>query len=1184
MKILGVKFKNINSLTGEWEICFDRSPISDTCLFAIVGPNGSGKSSILDAITLGLYGETARLKNAETSILNRQKKDAFAEVTFSVMDDRYCSRWSVQNAGENSEPAEMSLFSLNGEKTLLASRSIPVRNRVAELTGLDFKRFCRSILLAQGEFSAFLNALENERAEILEKIIGPEILREMEESIRTRAERETERLDRLKEDAAGFQTPDRTRIDQIRQSMEQAREDIREIDRDLETLRDQEAWLERVAREPMAEQDAAEALRLAEIQHAEVQISLQQLEESRPAGLYQETLAQVEMINAKSSAIQDQVQDLESQIPAHEERIKELEERIGEICGELETARERLATRTGDFTEAAALDHDIAATGERFLETVSRLEAVGREQRNTKQLQSDLEEKAGGLDGRIQDLQQWFQAHAAEEGLEAEIPAMESFLTQFITIGQQKEISRNARADAIKAEGRAARLLRHAEASVQKARIKADRLKDRKADRDGRLLAVYEGETEAGLKAAIGHGKQKLTVCKALIRIGRKAAAFKNVPEELAENHLRIADLTQAISLEQSRLNALEGQIRQRDTIRRFDPYRDSLQSGKPCPLCGACAHPFLDEGGIDFTELDRIIAEREVKIRALQLEREPFQTKALAIQARAKTLEELQQEWVSACGVIGEEWAFGETTLPSESIRTVRKEIRSARSKKRSTWWYAWRAKRTDRALGRKLEKLTKQEKLLVLALDQHEPCQKALAQIDHDLNRLGENSESVRSALSERLQHWHESLPDPGGEKLPVDRLRERSELYCLKRRERTAASDELQRLQTQLKTGSEALQRLEAEAQHLSAESQTIQSRLNALKADRQDRYGALDLAGERRTLESRIESLDAEEQSLTMEVEPLRHGLVTERGSLQRLADQARQALTEAEITERDLLEKSSAAGFYALNDIRDGLAILQGEQELKNRLVDAERALTAARKALAALRPRHVTQDSLETVRWKISDAVKRQKMLEREIDGHERTLEQHRQAELAYRELLQAIAVQEKAYAEAMDAHCSIEGRGDNESGGKLQRHLLKQLMAETNRHLIELSSSRYTLKPSRDNGLGLYIEDALHARELRSVKTLSGGESFLVSLCLALGLSEMAGKHRKIESLFLDEGFGVLDDEMLYKVMSALKGLRANGKTVGVVSHVKRLADEIPTQIRLEKGPGGSSLITVVA
>jgi exonuclease SbcC len=78
--------------------------------------------------------------------------------------------------------------------------------------------------------------------------------------------------------------------------------------------------------------------------------------------------------------------------------------------------------------------------------------------------------------------------------------------------------------------------------------------------------------------------------------------------------------------------------------------------------------------------------------------------------------------------------------------------------------------------------------------------------------------------------------------------------------------------------------------------------------------------------------------------------------------------------------------------------------------------------------------------------------------------------------------------------------------------------------------------------------------------------------------------LSDMASRERQIESLFLDEGFGSLDDEMLYRVVAALKGLRANGKMVGVISHVKRLADEIRTQIRVEKQPGGVSLITVVA
>ncbi|NLI80712.1 MAG: hypothetical protein GX443_03355 [Deltaproteobacteria bacterium] len=87
-----------------------------------------------------------------------------------------------------------------------------------------------------------------------------------------------------------------------------------------------------------------------------------------------------------------------------------------------------------------------------------------------------------------------------------------------------------------------------------------------------------------------------------------------------------------------------------------------------------------------------------------------------------------------------------------------------------------------------------------------------------------------------------------------------------------------------------------------------------------------------------------------------------------------------------------------------------------------------------------------------------------------------------------------------------------------------------------------------------------------------------------MVSLCMALGLSEMAGKNRRIESLFLDEGFVALDDEMLYQVITTLKSLRANGKPVGVISHVKRLADEIPSQIRVEEQRNGVSQIPIFA
>ena len=158
----------------------------------------------------------------------------------------------------------------------------------------------------------------------------------------------------------------------------------------------------------------------------------------------------------------------------------------------------------------------------------------------------------------------------------------------------------------------------------------------------------------------------------------------------------------------------------------------------------------------------------------------------------------------------------------------------------------------------------------------------------------------------------------------------------------------------LQTQRQAFSEVLQRLEEETQHLSAESENIQTRLNALKADREARYGDLDPVRERQTLESGVEGLNAEEQSLSTEVDALRQGLAADREVLLRLADQTLQARTEADAAERDILERSGAAGFGSLNEIRDGLSILQGEQEVMNRLAEAERTLTAAREALEAL--------------------------------------------------------------------------------------------------------------------------------------------------------------------------------------------------------------------------------------
>ena len=103
MKILNVYFKNINSLEGESRINFEQSPFSDTGVFAITGPNGSGKSSILDVITLGLYGETFRFDRPASHVMTKHTAECFAEIEFSLGGEKYQSSWHVQRAGGDPE-------------------------------------------------------------------------------------------------------------------------------------------------------------------------------------------------------------------------------------------------------------------------------------------------------------------------------------------------------------------------------------------------------------------------------------------------------------------------------------------------------------------------------------------------------------------------------------------------------------------------------------------------------------------------------------------------------------------------------------------------------------------------------------------------------------------------------------------------------------------------------------------------------------------------------------------------------------------------------------------------------------------------------------------------------------------------------------------------------------------------
>ena len=199
MRLLAVRLQNLNSLSGEHVVRFDEVPLSAAGVFLITGPTGAGKSTLLDAMTLALYGRAARYGNEKADeMMSRHTMECFAEVDFETGGCRLRATWRLgRTKTGNLKPVHRTLAdATTGE--ILADKGREMDPMIESLTGLDAQRFLRSVLLAQGQFAAFLKAKPNERAELLEKITGTEIYTELSKLAFETYKAKDEQVQRLK--------------------------------------------------------------------------------------------------------------------------------------------------------------------------------------------------------------------------------------------------------------------------------------------------------------------------------------------------------------------------------------------------------------------------------------------------------------------------------------------------------------------------------------------------------------------------------------------------------------------------------------------------------------------------------------------------------------------------------------------------------------------------------------------------------------------------------------------------------------------------------------------------------------------------------------------------------------------------------------------------------------------------
>ncbi|MDD1622180.1 MAG: AAA family ATPase [Methylococcaceae bacterium] len=1143
MRILNIYYKNINSLEGEGRVHFDQGPIADSGVFAITGPNGSGKTSILDVITLGLYGETFRFDKPAQHVITKHADESLAQVEFALGDEKYRSSWQVKRA--DTALPEMTLMRLNGEEEILAETPGQVRSRLTELTGMDFHRFSKSIVIPQGDFAAFLNALDSERMDILEKISGTDLYADYRRQAETRHAALKEKVTLLEHEVGLVPLLSAEAIEAAEHDLQDFQDQSNGLKKERQALQDQLVGLQNI-----------EALQK---QHRQLDEQQRLLKEE--IHQHQQELRRIEANPQVSNTFREDLRLLDAKLAEAEQSRATL----SQYRSELSMLQQQLAT-TGDGETAAIPTGQTLEEQRREIDALKiKISEIKLELPRETELGQAIQHQLAGNKASLAEVEDWLKAHQADAVLLSDFPEvaqLRNLRTELAEMaGQQKtqgNWSKNTSAalkkskDALTAtEDRLEELKNQIEADQKALRELAqgkslEELNEVLLDQQSRVANIQELYSLADVNA-------KLSKKGLFSWFGRDKDL--DLPDE-AQLQAHVDALKLEMSSDENISATLQQAIANEALLKRLSEYRNKLVDDKPCFLCGSLKHPYVTKPPV-MTDSRKALADHRAKMQTLKSRLDnainqlnAAQKRSSQLTAKQKFLQQKRSEWsvlANRLNLMRADMVIDNLSLQKTLLQEETEELE-------------------------KIKHLVKE----------HTQLQRNIAKANAEIKDKQSALVNLRSSTEQLNATWAERSPEV--QELEKKFTQRQADLQAL-----TA------RLEKQLSLLNEKLPRKGKE--------NAIFDRLNSRRQDYQIReLRQKGLQGEIASLQEKLQICQATivryQQQLTDSLEALRgaeglglHLAVLEKQKLivameQQLANQE----MELDVMRRGLSDKIAEHGFSDLDELTNLLKLIDRQTEIR-RFVDEQSArLTTVAGELLKLQAQ--LQSESATIADTVSEADLRaaQRQINEQIDIAEQevhTLQNKLDKQQQYRDKYQTLetelAEQRRLLA---DSDADINQINDGQGGFRrmIQQLLIDKLLSQTNQILEKISGRYYLRSATSEHGLALEIEDTKQKNARRLPKTLSGGESFVVSLALALALAEMANNGKAIESLFLDEGFGNLDAEALYLAMGALEGLKIQGKTVGVISHVEGVKKRIKTQIELVKKPNGLSELRMVA
>ena len=1126
MKLITLKIKNIASIE-EAVIHFSEGLLAEAPRFLICGDMGTGKSTILDSICLALYNNTPRLSQASgdkrdygsdnitaqdpRNLLRHGATDGSVELDFEGSDGkRYTATWTCGRT-RNNTLRETTHSLTNGHEIITNKKEI--NNRIKEsAVGLDFQQFCRTTLLAQGQFTQFLKSKENEKSEILEKLTQTDIYSAVGKEI-ARINREKEKeCTTLEAEIKGAQLLTDEEVAELNNLIHSCNEHLSILKNQKKTLDEKTQWLIRL-------NDAENNRTRADEQFQELKKIVESIDFQNESKLINDwnnssegryLLQQISDLHNKQNTLEnEQITKGKQQFEEAYKMLNSFKDHLLQSQSELETLKERMSA-----------DEPHREMYQRVQTILAHLNNAVKHRDNTNQLSSQKQTAENELPGLKKSAEECAasQKKCAEEVKNAHVT--EQQLQQQLEQLHPEELQKkNEEADQQQQK------LSLARERCNKVQLLHQNLKEN-GDRIQQNLQALSGEQE---------------------KINRLAPIADERKSELARAKELLEKTTLALG----------------DAV---DTLRAQLHEGDTCPVCGHTIESLIDTAPLrsaiepqkqHVKQAEERLTDVTSQIKAAEQVVKKYQNDIQILEEKEKELKAQQMA------------ASDEANQACQAIHlSFNQDI----------------AKLLD-AISEQEEGLKKQKEALIERQNQVNEQSKSILAQQKVINELIQKEKQAELTVEKRIHSVKECESN-----IATCEGRIREELKSAETE--LQAADELvswEEWKTEWEKAPKIFsQKLQDCADHFIENekkvknlSQTIETQQSHLQDIENNRKKILEQWSDWVThTKERLPGTDVTERwrQLAQSADRL-HVLITQCRSELKENEKKLDAFLQhhSELT-RQRIEEISEHPIYQ--------EFINQHQQQEKAFNAAHSALQQAEKVLEEVRqaPHPVIADGEDMVMLK-DQAQLFEEESNQLITKQGEALGRLKQNEENGRTVADKKLQFEKLRRTADRWRQLTELLGTND-GGKFrnvaQSFLLQNLVRSANEYLKELTQ-RYRLD-CVPGTLTLSLRDMYQGEMVSPVDTLSGGESFLVSLSLALALSSINRKGFSIDTLFIDEGFGNLSSNELETVLNMLARLqKMNGKRVGIISHVEAVKEHIPVHVEVKRIDPTRSRIDVV-